>query len=186
MQSISPEGGRPSSSDPASEGPQPPEQRSTEPPVQTLGRASVAWRLAALLLGTVLVVRGSVIGNDVEWPFGPMSQFAFRVGQNDAIRATFLQARTADGEVKLVPITVSDLGLARAEIEGQQPSIIRNPSMLADLAASYARLHPGQPKLTQLWLNERVTVLRNGRAAGERVDTLVGWPANDTAPELPR
>ena len=157
-----------------------------EPPVQTLGRASIGWRLAALLLGTVLVVRGSVIGNDVEWPFAPMSQFAFRVGHDDAIRATFLEARAADGEVKIVPITVPNFGLARAEIEGQQPRFIRQPSLLTDLAASYARLHPGQPQLTQLWLNERVTVLHNGRAAGQHVQTLVGWPVNDTAPELPR
>jgi hypothetical protein len=142
--------------------------------------------LAALLLGTLLVVRGSVIGNDVEWPFAPMSQFAFRVGQNDAIRATFLQARTADGELKTVPITVPNLGLARAEIEGQQPRFVREPSMLADLAASYARLHPGEPALTQLWLNERVTALHNGRVAGVSVHTVVGWPVNDTAPELPR
>ncbi len=156
------------------------------PPVQTLGRTSVAWRVAALLLGTVLIVRGSAIGNDIDWPFTPMSQFAFRVGQDDAIRATFLQARTADGEVKVLPITLPNFGLARAEIEGQQPRFIRDPSMLADLAASYARLHPGQPGLTQIWLNERVTLLRNGRAAGEQVQTLVGWPVNDTAPELPR
>lgn len=186
MQSISPGGGSSSSPDPASGAPQSPEQPSTEPPVQTLGRASIAWRLAALLLGTVLVVRGSVIGNDIDWPFAPMSQFAFRIGPNDAVRATFLQGRTADGEIKLIPISVPELGLARAEIEGQQPRIIRDPSMLADLAASYARLHPGQPRLTQLWLNERVDVLRNGRGAGERVDTLVGWPDNDTAPKLPR
>jgi hypothetical protein len=155
-------------------------------PVRTLGRTSIAWRLAALLLGTVLIVRGSVIGNDVEWPFAPMSQFAFRVGQNDQIRATFLQARTTDGEVKLIAISINNLGLARAEIEGQQPRLIREPNLLADLAASYARLHPGQPELAQLWLNERVTVLRNGRATGEHVQTLVGWPVNDTAPELPQ
>jgi hypothetical protein len=151
-------------------------------PVRRLGRAPVAWRSAVLVLGTVLVIWGTVFGNDVDWPFGPMSQFAFRVGRDDAIRSTFLEARNARGEVMVVPITVHSLGIARAEIEGQQNAIIREPRLLGDLASSYHRLHPAEPELTQLWLNERVTVLRNGRAAGEHVDTLVGWPVN--APEV--
>jgi hypothetical protein len=135
-----------------------------------------------LLIGTVLVVWGTLFGNDVDWPFGPMSQFAFRVGRDDAIRSTFLEARTTRGNVMVVPITVPNLGIARAEIEGQQPAIIRDPRLLGDLASSYHRLHPNEPALIQLWLRERVTVLRNGRAAGQDVHTLVGWPVN--APEV--
>jgi hypothetical protein len=63
---------------------------------------------------------------------------------------------------------------------------MRQPALLADLASAYHRLHPAEPDLTQLWLGEHVTKLHNGRKAGESVDTLVGWPVNDTAPELPK
>jgi hypothetical protein len=153
-------------------------------PVERLGTAALSWRLLALAVGTVLVVCGTVIGNDIDWPFGPMSQYAFRVGPDDAIRSTFLEARTADGEVMQVLITPHNLGIARAQIEGQQPAIVRQPSLLKALADSYHRLHPDEPELTQLWLGENVTALHNGRDAGHSVNTLVGWPVNDTAPEL--
>lgn len=141
-----------------------------------LGSRARAWRSLVTLAGTLLVAYGTLFGNDVHWPFAPMAQFAFRVGTDDAIRSTFLQARTTRGEVIVVPITPRNLGIGRAEIEGQQPAIIRDPSLLGELAADYARLHPGEPGLTQLWLRERVTVLKDGRAAGEYLDTLVGWP----------
>ena len=155
-------------------------------PVRRLSRASLAWRGVLLVLGTLLVIRGTVIGNDVDWPFGPMSQFAFRVGHNDAIHSTFLQARTTTGEVIVVPLTAHNIGIARAEIEGQQPAIIRQPALLGDLAGSYHRLHPAEPALQQLWLRDRVTVLHDGRADGEHVTTLVGWPdVTAPAPEVP-
>jgi hypothetical protein len=152
---------------------------STPIEVELLSRASLIWRSAVLVAGTLLVIWGSVFGNDVHWPFGPMSQFAFRVGTNDAIHSTFLQARTARGDVIVVPITPKNLGIARAEIEGQQPAIIRDPQLLAALASAYHRIHPNEPVLEQLWLRDRVTVLHNGRAAGQHVVTLVGWPVND-------
>jgi hypothetical protein len=154
--------------------------------VRHLSKVAMTWRVAVLVIGTLLVVRGTLFGNDVDWPFGPMSQFAFRVGSDDAIHSTFLEARTAQGQVKQVPITVSDLGIARAEIEGQQPAIIRDPSLLSALASAYRRLHPDDPPLTQLWLGDHITKLRNGRDAGHSVATLVGWPVNSTAPELPQ
>ena len=155
-------------------------------PVRRLSRVSLAWRAGVLVAGVVLVVRGTLIGNDVDWPFGPMSQFAFRVGHNDAIHSTFLEARTARGDVIVVPLTPHNIGIARAEIEGQQPAIIRQPVLLSSLATSYHRIHPAEPALTQLWLRDRITVLRDGRADGQRIATLVGWPDNLTpAPDLP-
>jgi hypothetical protein len=133
----------------------------------------------ALVVGVFLVVRGSLLGTDADWPFGPMSQFAFRVGPNDGIHSTFLEARNAAGDVIIVPISPKQLGIGRAEIEGQLPNIVREPSMLSDLADSYRRLHPTAPPLEQLWLRDRVTELRNGRAVGEHVAPIVGWPVND-------
>jgi hypothetical protein len=152
--------------------------------VRRVGRAGVIWRSVLLLAGVLLVVRGSVWGNDVDWPFGPMSQFAFRVGHDDAIRSTFLEARDAGGTVMIVPLTARNIGIARAEIEGQQPAFVRQPSLLSALASNYHERHPDAPGLTQLWLGEHVTALHNGREAGTTTDTLVGWPENSTAPEV--
>ncbi|GAA3637987.1 hypothetical protein GCM10022223_66130 [Kineosporia mesophila] len=151
-----------------------------------LSGRSLIWRAAALAAGTLLVINGSVFGNDVYWPFGPMSQFAFRTGTNDVIRSTFLAAVDEDGMLQRVTLSPANLGIARAEIEGQQPRFVREPDMLSDLAANYRRIHPGVPELTQLWLCEKVTKLHNGRDAGSTTQTVVGWPENSQVPaDLP-
>jgi hypothetical protein len=149
-----------------------------DPPVRRLGRVGLIGRLAALALGTVLVVHGTVFGNDVQWPFAPMAQFAFRVGPDDSIRSLYLAARTVQGQDIVVPLSPPNLGIGRAEVEGQLPAIQRDPRLLKDLIEPYPRLHPGAPALAQVWLRERVTVLKNGRANGEYVETLVGWPVD--------
>jgi hypothetical protein len=146
--------------------------------VRRLGRVGLAWRMAALAIGFVLVVHGTVLGNDVQWPFAPMSQFAFRVGRDDSIRSLYLAARTVRGQDIVVPISPPSLGIGRAEVEGQLPAIQRDPQLLKDLIIPYPRLHPGAPALEQVWLRQRVTVLKNGRADGEYIQTLVGWPVD--------
>ena len=147
-------------------------------PDRKLGRIGLTWRIVAAVAGILLVAWGTFLGNDVYWPFAPMSQYAFRVGHDDSILSTYLQARTATGRLIVVPISPPSLDIARAEVEGQLPAIERDPTLLRDLIAPYARLHPGQPALTQAWLKQRVTVLHDGRAAGGYDQTLVGWPVN--------
>ena len=156
----------------------------TQPdPIRRLGRASLTWRSVALVIGTFLVVHGTLFGDDGDWPFGPMSQYAFRTNPNDAVHATFLEARNTTGAVIPVSLSAKNLGIARAEIEGQLPNIIREPSLLSALADSYHRLHPTEPPLEQLWLRDRVTELDRGRVVSEHVTTLVGWPVNDAPTE---
>ena len=147
--------------------------------VRRLGAVSLAWRLVVLVIGVVLVARGTLVGQEGDWPFGPMSQFAFRTGPNDAIHSTFLQARNTADQVIVIPISRGQVGIARAEIEGQLPDIVREPSLLGGLADAYRRLHPDEPALEQLWLRDRVTDLYKGRAVGEHVDLIVGWPVDD-------
>ena len=160
----------------APEAPEPP------PPARRLSARGRAWRALAVTAGTLLVINGSVFGNDVYWPFGPMSQFAFRVGTNDAIRSTFLAAVDADGRLQRVSISPHNLGIARAEIEGQQTRFVRDPGLLSTLAGNYHERHPDAPGLTQLWLGQEVTKLHNGRDAGTSVETVVGWPRNTLIP----
>jgi hypothetical protein len=151
----------------------------TSEDVRRVSPAGLVVRLAALAAGVVLVVHGTVWGNDVQWPFAPMSQFAFRVGTNDSIRSLYLSARDVQGHEFVVPLSPPSLGIGRAEVEGQLPAIQRDPALLKDLVEPYPRLHPGAPALEQVWLRQKVTVLHNGRADGEYLETLVGWPADE-------
>lgn len=163
--------------------PQPDAVPPEAPTVQRLSSKSLIWRGAALTVGTLLIVNGSVFGNDVHWPFAPMSQFAFRVGPSDSIRSTFLAAVDEDGMLQRVALSPRNIGIARAEIEGQQTRFVREPDLLDTLAGNYAQRHPDAPKLTQLWLCQEVTALVDGRDAGTTKETIVGWPANTLVPE---
>lgn len=152
--------------------------------MKRLASASVAWRLAVLATLTVLVTWGTVRGNDVDWPFAPMAQFAFRVGADDSIRSTFLQGGTADGAVYVVPMTSPTVGMGRAEVEGQIPAMQRDPRLLGELATAYRNLHPARPPLVRLWLRQDVVRLRQGRERGTRIDLLATWTASG-APAAP-
>ena len=145
-------------------------------PIRRLSRASLGWRSAVLVAGTLLVIWGSVFGTDNAWPFGPMSQFAFRAGPNDGIHSVFLQVRNTEGRVFVVPLSPGQVGTGRAEVEGQMTRIRANPALLRDLAQSYHRIHPKEPPLEQLWLRDRITEFHQGRKVGERIDPMVGWP----------
>lgn len=155
----------------------------SEPDVELLGRRARLWRSAVLTAVTVGVVWSSIWGNDLDWPFAPMAQFAFRVGANDSIRSTFLQARTADGDIVVVPLSSPYVGVGRAEVEAQIPRMKQDPNLLGALGTAYSRLNPGRPVLEQLWLREKVTDLHQGREAGERTDDLVTWTAAGSEPE---
>ncbi len=176
---------QPDTAPPASEGPVS-EQPATEEPVRRLSARSLAWRALAILAGTLLIVNGSVRGSDRDWPFASMGQFAFRTGTDDVIRSTFLAAVDQDGMLQRVALSPNNIGIARAEIEGQQRNFVFQPSMLKNLAENYHQRHPGAPQLTQLWLAQDVTKLHKGRDVGTSQETIVGWPANTlTPPSLP-
>jgi hypothetical protein len=134
-------------------------------------------------VGTLLIVNGSVYGNDTHWPFASMGQFAFRTGTNDSIRSTFLAAVDEDGMLQRVALSPRNIGIARAEVEGQQRNFILEPELLNTLADNYAKRHPDSPALVQLWLCQDITKLYKGREAGTSIETMVGWPANTLIPE---
>ena len=106
-----------------------------------LSRAGLAWRAAVTLAVVGLAVNGSVRGNDVQWPFAPMSQFAFKVDLDGQIRSTYVEADTTAGTTVRVPLTAGGVGLGRAEVEGQLPRLAA-PHEAA--AASGAQAAPAQ------------------------------------------
>ena len=143
--------------------------------VVRLTRAGLAWRAAALLTGAALVTYGTVRGDDDLWPFAPMSQFAFAVDLDGQIRSTYVEALTSAGTRVRVPLSPGGVGIGRAEIEGQLPNIVAEPSKLQALAVAQARLHPELPAYEHLWLRQEVTQLRDGRESGRSDVLLAEW-----------
>lgn len=150
-----------------------------------LPAGSVAVRVAALLAVCGLAGYGTVRGNDDQWPFAPMSQFAFRVGPDDSIRSTYLLAWQADGQQVRVPLSTTGVGIGRAEIEGQLPDIERDPSLLGSVAVAARRLHPEWPAYVRLELRQQVTPLHRGRLGRPHDVVLATWTPSGATSSSP-
>ncbi len=142
-------------------------------PLSRLGRS---WRLGTLAVAFGLLIYGSGWGDDDLFPFGPMSQYSFRIDPNGEIRALWVEADLADGSHRRLDISNSDdVGVARAELEGQLHLIIAEPQRLATLAEAWQRLHPDRPELRRIVVGQDVVELRDGRQADRRQDVFTSW-----------
>jgi hypothetical protein len=134
------------------------------------------WRLGGVAAVAALLFYGSAWGQDDNFPFGPMNQYSFRTDPNGAISALWLDADTAAGtHIRLNIAGSDDVGVARAELEGQLDRILADPSRLQELAQAWARLHPDRPRLIRLTVGQDVTQLRHGRPAGRHTDVFTHW-----------
>lgn len=143
-----------------------------------LTRAGRARRLGAAAVGLGLLLYGSAFGNDDLFPFGPMSQYSFRIDPQGEIRALWVEADLADGSHRRLDISsAGDVGVARAELEGQLDRIIADPERLAELADAWKRLHPDRPELRRITVGQDVVELTDGRQDQRRSDVFASWSA---------
>lgn len=150
-----------------------------------LPAGSAAVRVAALLAVCGLVGYGTLAGNDDQWPFAPMSQFAFRVGPDDSIRSTYLVAWQPDGRQVRVPLSTNGVGIGRAEIEGQLPDFERDPALLGSVAVAAHRQHPDWPAYVRLELRQQVTPLHRGRLGRPHDVVLATWTPTGASSSSP-
>ena len=136
------------------------------PTERRLGRAGRWVRVAVAVLGIVLLVNGSVRGSDDLWPFGPMSQYSMVVADDESIVFTRISALTDAGTTVDVPLNIEGAGVARAEIEARAGEIVKDPSLLQQVADGWARKHPDKPKYVNLELIQDTTTLVGGRVSG--------------------
>ncbi len=140
------------------------------------------WRLGAVLVALALLGYGSAVGDDDMFPFGPMSQYSFRIDPDGEIRALWVEADLADGSRRRLDISnADDVGVARAELEGQLHLILEDPSRLATLAEAWQRLHPDRPELQRIIVGQDVVELSDGREDDRRTDVFTTWSAAPTA-----
>ncbi|WP_432948956.1 hypothetical protein ACQPXM_15135 [Kribbella sp. CA-253562] len=141
-----------------------------------LGRVGKALRVVVAVVGVVLLVNGSVRMTDDVWPFGPMSQYAMTVPDDASVTYTRIQAQTDAGTSVDVPLNIEGAGVARAEIEARTGEIVKDPSLLQQVADGWARKHPDQPKYVKLELIRDTTQLVEGRVEGPpKAEVLATW-----------
>ncbi|MFB9321054.1 hypothetical protein [Cryptosporangium minutisporangium] len=138
----------------------------TEPGPGPLGRRI---RIGAALAVLALLVAGTLLGQDDDFPFAPFRMYSTTDRLDAPVRSLRVEAVTVDGE--RIVLKDSDTGLRRAEFEGQQQRLKNDPALLDAVAVAYHRRHPDRPQLARIDVVVRFIELRDGRPTGEWRDT---------------
>ncbi|WP_409332173.1 hypothetical protein [Trujillonella humicola] len=151
--------------------PLPTAEGSTGTDVVPLPRSSRRVRLAVTAVLFALVMTGTVWGDDADFPFGPFRMYSTRADPDAAVVSTRVVGLTESGQE--VRLSGGEVGLRRAEFEGQLPRMQDEPDLLALLAATYAERHPAADPLVEIRVVQRRFELVDGQRTGEYTDTVV-------------
>lgn len=91
-------------------------------------------RVAVAAIAVALTLVGTVVGGDDAFPFGPFRMYATSARSTGNVRTAQVFGVLADGTIE--PLDASDIGLRRAELEGQLWRFRNHPELLADLAGT--------------------------------------------------
>jgi hypothetical protein len=142
-----------------------------EAEVVPLPRSGRLARLAATAVVLALLLAGTVWGTDADFPFGPFRMYSTRADPDAPVVSTRVVGLTGAGEE--VRLSGGQVGLRRAEFEGQLSRIVDQPELLTLLAESYAERHPGAPELVEVQVVQRHFELSGGQQTGAFEDRVV-------------
>jgi len=151
--------------------PVPPVPDAGDTGVRTLSPAGRRVRLAATGVVLALLLGGTLWGNDSEFPFGPFRMYSTRADPDRPVVSTRVVGVTADGDE--VRLSGGEVGLRRAEFEGQLPRLVEQPELLGLLADSYATGQPGAEPLVAVRVVQERHTLDGGRRTGEVTERVV-------------
>ena len=126
---------------------------------------------AAELVILALLLAGTVWGDDDAFPFGPFRMYSTRNDPNAPVISTRAVGVTAAGEE--IKLSGGQVGLRRAEFEGQIPRIEAHPELLGLLADSWAEKNPDAEELVEVQVVQRRFELRDGTRTGAYDDIVV-------------
>ncbi|MBB3678677.1 hypothetical protein [Modestobacter versicolor] len=144
------------------------------PAVAEVVRLSPAARLVRLVAAAavlVVVLAGTVWGDDDAFPFGPFRMYSTRADPDQPVISTRVVGLTAAGEE--VRLSGGQVGLRRAEFEGQLPRIEADPELLGLLAESYAEANPDAEELVEVQVVQRRFELSAGRPTDTFTDRVI-------------
>ena len=150
---------------------QSPPRAPAETGVVRLSRAGRLSRLVATAAVLAVLLAGTLWGTDADFPFGPFKMYSTRADPDAPVVSTRVVGVTAAGEE--VRLSGGQVGLRRAEFEGQLPRLQAEPELLGLLAGSYAEQHPGGPELVEVQVVQRRFELRDGARTGAHEDTVL-------------
>jgi hypothetical protein len=131
-------------------------------------------RLAACVLVLIVVLAGTVLGSDDDFPLGPFHMYSTRTDPNSVSRELRVQIVLASGAI--VDVTNESGAPRRAELEGREAQLQNDPAELAKLIPLYTAHVSGTPRRLQLvWENHP---LHDGKAAAPYDTIIISVPVN--------
>jgi hypothetical protein len=118
-----------------------------------------------------VVLAGTVWGDDDAFPFGPFRMYSTRADPEAPVVSTRVVGLTAAGEE--IRLSGGQVGLRRAEFEGQLPRVVADPQLLGLLADSYAADNPDAPELVEVQVVQRRFELSAGKPTDAYTDRVV-------------
>jgi hypothetical protein len=128
-------------------------------------------RVVFTAAAAVLLVWGTFWGGDDDFPFGPFRMYASAPDPNAAAKDSRVEGVDVSGRV--VPLTETNSGIRRAEIEGQETAYVADPSRLREVADAYAVRNPAAPALREVRLVIRWHGVKHSRPTGTWTDQVV-------------
>jgi hypothetical protein len=145
--------------------------------MDTLTARGRAGRVLVTLVGGILLLAGTAWGQDDHFPFGPFRMYAGYNPPDEPAPDTRVEGVDRTGAV--IVLNELNSGIRRAEIEGQQPRYVAEPTLLRQVAAAYADRNPGAPGLVEVRIVTRWHGIRDSRPTGTHTDELiVSWRAS--------
>lgn len=147
-------------------------------PVDGLSTFAVVWRLLITACIALALGYGTIAGNDGDWPFGPMRQYATATPISSQVVVTNVSGVTLGGDV--IHLDTDALGLRVAELDAQLTRLRRHPELLLSLASAYRRAYPSRPPLVRLILERDGKIIRDRKVVGSvhRIVTSVHVPTS--------
>lgn len=157
----------------------PPPSAADQPSVVRLAPASKAWRIVITVLVLSITMYGTLWGTDSDFPFAPFRMFANADPVNKPVKSTRLEGITENGD--RIVVRGADVGMRRAEFEGQLPRFRKDRDLMAALARAYERRNPNRPDLVQIDVVVREFELKEGKPTKEYHDRVVlTWKRDGT------
>jgi hypothetical protein len=130
-------------------------------------------RAFATALVLVLLLAGSLWGDDDHFPFGPMRMFSTTAARSGRVTTVKFEGVTPEGAT--VSLDAEAFGLRPAEIHGQLDRLRAHPELLRHLVTAFQRFNPAEPRLVELRLVVGLHDLRDRRAISYREDVIARW-----------
>ena len=128
-------------------------------------------RLAVTTLVLALVVVGALWGDDDTFPFGPFRMYSTRADPDAPVISTRVVGLTAAGQE--VRLSGGQVGLRRAEFEGQLDRIEAHPELLGLLADAFVTAHPDAEELVEVQVVQRRFELSDGQPTDAFTDRVI-------------